>query len=169
MFALKPLLRPCVIRLILLYSRLVTFSFSLQITNVLFQDFEKSGVFDAQNDLEQIQKVEEDLLYSTFRRNREKKIKKLEADLQEEQEQSVAELVSSFERIASQMQSESKLAEETKKLEEEYTKKKQSMIKDLLETMTAEERNQVAQLIEKHSQQMLALISEKLSVKQVRH
>ncbi|XP_014779999.1 hillarin isoform X1 [Octopus bimaculoides] len=131
-----------------------------------YKDFERSGVFAAQNDLEQIQKVEEDLLYSTFRRNREKKIKKLEADLQQEKEKSVMELVNGFERIVSQNSSQNRLEEETKKLEEEYSMKKQSMMKDLLETMTSEERALVAQLIDKHSQQMLALITEKLSLKQ---
>ena len=63
------------------------------------QDYEESGVFDAQSALELQQKEEEDKLYATFKENREQKMRKLEQELEIEKERSVQELIEGFEHL----------------------------------------------------------------------
>jgi hypothetical protein len=63
------------------------------------QDFEDSGVFVAQMALEAAQKVEEDELYAEIRAERERRVRRLEDELQHEMETTVTDLVTTFERL----------------------------------------------------------------------
>ena len=56
-------------------------------------------MFDAQSQLEIQQKAEEDQLYATFKEDKEKKMKRLEQELELEKERSVKELIEGFEHL----------------------------------------------------------------------
>lgn len=86
---------------------------------VYFQDYEKSGVFAAQSQLELRQKQEEDELYATFKREKAKKIEKIEKELETEKERSVKEMIESYEQLKKHRDQES-LESEKRKLEVLY-------------------------------------------------
>ncbi|XP_071093705.1 hillarin-like isoform X1 [Haliotis cracherodii] len=127
-----------------------------------YSDYEKCGVFDAQLELEGEQKKEEDELYATLKMERQKKVKRLEEELKVEKDNSVRDLVSTLERFSPQ-KGKSGLAKETERLEEHYKLKREEKMKRLIEKMSVEERQHVARLIQKHSQEMLLMIAERLS------
>ena len=133
---------------------------------LLIQDFEKLGVFDAQTELEKIQKVEEDHLYQHIMEKRKRTLRKLDEDLQKEKEKSVKELVVTLERVSPQ-NNQTGVARETEKLEEHYKRKRAEKVRKLMERLTSEEKQQVARMIEKHSQEMLLMIAERLSTNDV--
>ena len=83
------------------------------------QDFEQSGIFDAQCVLESRQKKEEDELYATFKRDKEKKIERLEKELLIEKEKSVSEMIEAFEQLKKYKDKDT-LEVEKKKLESHY-------------------------------------------------
>lgn len=56
-----------------------------------------------------------------------------------------------------------KLQRETERIEEQYRRKKEEKVRKMLERLSSEQRARVASLIQKHSQQMLELIAEKLT------
>ncbi|KAJ8312555.1 hypothetical protein KUTeg_009928, partial [Tegillarca granosa] len=134
----------------------------ISIVCVMSMDFEVSGVFVAQTQLEKNQKEEEDKLYKQFLEEREKMIKRLEDELRIEKEKNVKDLISDFEKI-SHKQDRTGLEKETAKLEQHYKRKREERLKHLIEKLTAEEKARVAKLIEKHSQEMLLMIAEKLT------
>ena len=55
-------------------------------------------MFAAQTELEALQKAEEDRLYAEIRAERERRVRRLEDELQHEMETTVSDLVSTFER-----------------------------------------------------------------------
>lgn len=71
---------------------------SLNSANNCLQDFESSGVFAAQTALEAVQKAEEDRLYAEIRAERQRRVRRLEEELQQEMECTVSDLVTTFER-----------------------------------------------------------------------
>lgn len=119
-------------------------------------------MFVAQTLLEKNQKEEEDKLYRQFLEEREKMIKRLEDELRIEKEKNVKDLISDFEKI-SHKQDRTGLEKETAKLEQHYKRKREERLRHLIEKLTAEEKARVAKLIEKHSQEMLLMIAEKLT------
>ena len=61
-----------------------------------------------------------------------------------------------------------KLQRETERIEEQFRRKKEEKVRKMLERLSSEQRARVASLIQKHSQQMLELIAEKLTSLEVR-
>ena len=55
-------------------------------------------MFAAQTELEALQKAEEDRLYTEIRAERERRVRRLEDELQHEMETTIGDLVSTFER-----------------------------------------------------------------------
>ncbi|KAH3889567.1 hypothetical protein DPMN_013626, partial [Dreissena polymorpha] len=82
-----------------------------------YQDYEKSGVFAAQSALETEQKREEDELYATLKRDKEKKLSHIERELEMEKEQSVQEMVDGYEHLK-RHKDPATLEAETRKLED---------------------------------------------------
>jgi len=80
------------------------------------QDYEKTGVFVAQSELESRQKREEDELYATFKREKAKKIEKIEKELETEKERSVRDMIDGYEQLKKHKDQES-LETEKRKLE----------------------------------------------------
>ena len=119
-------------------------------------------MFDAQTTLEGLQKVEEDKLYKQFKEERDKWVHKIETELQIEKEKSVADLIKGFEKMASKKE-KINIHQEKERLEVMYRKKKEERMKNLIGRLSLEEKGQVTKLIEKHSQEMLLLIAEKLN------
>ncbi|KAL3856219.1 hypothetical protein ACJMK2_010996 [Sinanodonta woodiana] len=130
-----------------------------------YKDFEESGIFDAQTELERQQKEEEDLLYKQFLEEREKRIQRLESELQIEKDKSVKELIAGFEHLKN-MKDKSSLEKETKKLEMLFRRKKEERLKRLIERLTTEEKDRVTQMIQKHCQEMLDMIADRSTVKE---
>nr|KAG5713330.1 hypothetical protein BaRGS_007857 [Batillaria attramentaria] len=126
------------------------------------EDFEDSGVWAAQTELEAVQKAEEDELYAEIRAERQHRLRRLEDELQHEMETTVNDLVTTFERFSPQ-KGKTKLQRETERIEEQYRRKKEEKCRKMLERLSSEQRARVASLIQKHSQQMLELIAEKLT------
>ena len=65
------------------------------------------------------------------------------------------------------MKGKTKLQRETERIEEQFKKKKDEKIRKMLDRLSNEQRSRVATLIQKHSQQMLELIAEKLMALEV--
>lgn len=128
-----------------------------------YKDFEKLGVFDAQTELEESQKREEDELYATFRREKERKVEYLEQELEIEKERSVREMIESFEQLK-KVKDKDALEKERKKLEAHYRKKKDERMRKLMERLSTDAKESISRLIEKHSQEMLTLIAQRLSI-----
>ena len=63
-----------------------------------FQDFERNGIFEAQQKLEELHRSEEDKLYKQMFSERQKHVKKLDEMLNAERERKVQELIAWFER-----------------------------------------------------------------------
>lgn len=76
-------------------------------------------MFVAQSELELRQKQEEDELYATFKREKAKKIEKIERELEIEKERSVKEMIDGFEQLKKHRDQES-LETEKRKLEVLY-------------------------------------------------
>ncbi|KAI8782867.1 hillarin [Biomphalaria glabrata] len=136
-------------------------------TTGTYRDFEESGIFEAQSQLEKVQKAEEDQLYVQIQDERKKKVKRLEDELRAEMERSVRDMVSTFERFSPQ-KGKTRLQKETEKLEETYRRKKEEKIRKMLDRLSNEQRAKVASLIQKHSQEMLLLIAERLTASEDR-
>jgi hypothetical protein len=60
-----------------------------------------------------------------------------------------------------------KLQRETERIEDQFRRKKEEKVRKMLERLSSEQRVMVASLIQKHAQQMLELIAEKLSAFEV--
>lgn len=129
------------------------------------------GVFDAQNELEQKQKEEEDILYQQLREQREIEIKRLEEQLKVERDKTVKKVSREFERKSSESEDGSaqaqSLEEERRRIEQEYNAKREARLRRLLASLSLEEKTSVAKLVEKHSQEMLLMIAERLMTIQV--
>jgi hypothetical protein len=132
----------------------------------ILQDYESTGIFEAQTELELKQKAEEDLLYEQFSVERATLKKHLEEEFQKEQEQSARELISSFTKN-SPSKSKVHKVKNADKNDEQYQKQKDERLKASLERLTSEERLRVAKMIQKHSEEMLLMIAEKLAAKEV--
>ena len=65
------------------------------------QDFEKYGVFDAQQALEKMHRKEEDELYRQIFEERQRKVRALEKAIKTEKEAVVKELIAFFEKKGS--------------------------------------------------------------------
>jgi len=70
----------------------------------------------AQSELESRQKREEDELYATFKREKAKKIEKIEKELETEKERSVRDMIDGYEQLKKHKDQES-LETEKRKLE----------------------------------------------------
>ncbi|XP_064612085.1 hillarin-like isoform X2 [Liolophura sinensis] len=131
-----------------------------------YKDFEMLGVFDAQNELEQKQKEEEDILYQQLREQREIEIKRLEEQLKVERDKTVKKVSREYERKSSESDARSaqaqSLEEERRRIEQEYNDKREARLRRLLASLSLEEKTSVAKLVEKHSQEMLLMIAERL-------
>ncbi|CAG5120584.1 unnamed protein product, partial [Candidula unifasciata] len=136
-------------------------------TTGTYRDFEQSGIFEAQTQLEKVQKAEEDQLYVQIQEERKKKVKRLEEELRAEMERSVRDMVSTFERFSPQ-KGKTRLQKETEKLEETYRRKKEEKIRKMIDRLSNEQRAKVASLIQKQSQEMLMLIAERLTASEDR-
>lgn len=110
------------------------------------------------------QKAEEDLLYEQFSVERESLKKHLEEEFKKEQEKSAREVLSSF---TSPSKSKVNKVKDPNKNDEQYQKQKEERLKASLERLTSEERSRVAKMIQKHSEEMLLMIAEKLAAKEV--
>ncbi|XP_052802436.1 hillarin-like isoform X2 [Mya arenaria] len=128
-----------------------------------YQDYERSGIFALQSALESQQKVEEDELYDTIRREKEHKLTSIERELELEKERSVREMVDAFEQLKKH-RDDGTLELEKRKLEAHYRRRKEERVRLLMERLSADAKESVARLIEKHSQEMLDMISQRLSV-----
>ncbi|XP_059163218.1 hillarin-like [Physella acuta] len=136
-------------------------------TTGTYRDFEESGIFEAQTELEKVQKAEEDQLYLQIQQERKKKVKRLEEELRAEMERSVRDMVSTFERFSPQ-KGKTRLQKETERLEETYRRKKEEKVRKMIDRLSNEQRAKVASLIQKHSQEMLLLIAERLTASEDR-
>lgn len=112
------------------------------------------------------QKAEEDVLYEQFSVERETLKKHLEEEFKKEQEKSARELISSFTK-SSPSKSKVNKVKDPNKNDEQYQKQKEERLKASLERLTSEERSRVAKMIQKHSEEMLLMIAEKLAAKEV--
>lgn len=131
-----------------------------------YKDYESTGVFEAQTELELKQKAEEDQLYEQFSVERATLKKRLEEEFQKEHEKSAKELLSSLTKHSPSKSKVTKV-KDTDKSEEQYQKQKEERLKASLERLTSEEKSRVAKLIQKHSEEMLLMIAEKLAAKEI--
>jgi hypothetical protein len=76
-------------------------------------------VYAAQSQLEERQKLEEDELYATLKTEKQKKLEKIEKELEIEKERSVREMIEGFEQLKKYKDPET-LESEKKKLESHY-------------------------------------------------
>ena len=83
-----------------------------------------------------------------------------------EKEKSVKDLITNIEKKIEKTNKVG-LEKESQKIEEIYKRKREEKLKYLLEKLSEEEKIRVSQLIEKHSQEMLFLIAEKLCLSEV--
>lgn len=127
-----------------------------------YKDYEELGVFNAQSELEKQHKEEEDQLYAAFEEDKENKMKKLLQELEIEKEKSVQELIEGFEHLK-KFKDKAELEKERSRLEAIYRQKKEERMKKLMEKLSAEAKDSVARMIEKHSQEMLLMIAKRMS------
>lgn len=121
-------------------------------------DFQKFGVFEAQEELERKHRREEDKLYQEMNEERNNQIKNLETYLAKEKERTVKELIAWFE---GQKTSEEEQKSGLQKIEQYYKEQRERKIKELLDKMHFEEQEAVTRLTEKHAQEMLLMIEQR--------
>lgn len=116
--------------------------------------------------MESKQKAEEDKLYEQFSHERQTLKKRLEEEFQKEQEKYAKEHLSSLTK-SSPSKTKVKKLKEPDKTGEQYQQQKDERLKASLERLTSEERSRVAKMIQKHSEEMLLMIAEKLAANEV--
>ncbi|CAH1779952.1 unnamed protein product [Owenia fusiformis] len=130
-----------------------------------YDDFEKHGVFDAQQALEEKHKEEEDRLYKQIFEEREGAIRKMDEKLREEKEKSVLELIEYFNRREEVEGYSEELDEQREKrlreLDDVYKDKREERLKKLLAKLAMDERARVSDIVERHAQEMLLLLADK--------
>ncbi|CAH1773301.1 unnamed protein product [Owenia fusiformis] len=126
-------------------------------------------IFKAQEELERLQREEEDRLYKTFQAEREQMQKELTTEIEGEWEKRLEELTARFD---SEMKGKKKKVVDRKTLSSHYEREKDELQKNMTikrqkkkQNMTlkliAQEQEQTSDLVKKHSAQMLELIQQK--------
>lgn len=122
------------------------------------EDFQKFGVFEAQEKLERKHREEEDVLYTEMCEERKNQLRKVEKELAVEKDKTVKDLIAWFEE---QRTSDLEKSVGIKKVEQYYREQKESKVKYLLDKLHLEEQEAVARLTHKHAQEMLFMIEQK--------
>lgn len=125
-----------------------------------FEDFENSGVFEAQSTLEQRHREEEERLQRFLLEEREKEMRKLDESIDAEKDRSASELLSSFERM-SMSGAPPNLMMERERIEDHFRRLREDKLKDMMDKIATEEKARTAKMLERHGQEMMLLIAEK--------
>ena len=126
-----------------------------------FQDFENSGVFDAQWTLEDRHKEEDQRLQRFLSEEREKEMKKLDSNLETEKERAASELLSGMDQMTLQKNSRNLMAER-ERMEEHFRRLRDDRMRTIMDKVASEDKARSARMLDRQSQEMLLLIAEKV-------
>ncbi|KAL3856221.1 hypothetical protein ACJMK2_010998 [Sinanodonta woodiana] len=125
-----------------------------------FEDFERSGVFEAQSFLEQRHCEEDARLQRFLSEEREREMKKIDDSINSEKERAAVELLAGMDQLSLQ-QNTRNLAMERDRLEEHFRRCRDDKMKMVMDKVGFEEKARSGKMMERHAQEMLMLIAEK--------
>lgn len=125
-----------------------------------YQDFEQSGVFDAQWTLEDRHHEEEERLQRFLSEEREKEMKRLDNNIETEKEHAAAELLSNIEQMGLK-QNPRNLVAERERIEDHFRRLRDDRLRSVMDKVAAEEKARAARMLDRQCQEMLLLIADK--------
>lgn len=131
---------------------------------ISFEEFEKSGVFEAQVHLEQRHKEEEERLQRFLSEEREKEMRKLDESVYIEKERAAAELLASIDQLSLHQPGSNisqDLANERQRIEEHFRRLREDRLKIVTDKIAGDEKMRTSKMLERQSQEMMLLIAEK--------
>ncbi|CAI9741237.1 kyphoscoliosis peptidase-like [Octopus vulgaris] len=131
---------------------------------VSFEDFERSGVFEAQVHLEQRHREEEERLQRFLSEEREKEMRKLDDSIHGEKELAAAELLSNIDQLSLQHSaagSSLDLVHERQRIEEHFRRVREERLKNVTDRLASDEKMRTSKMVERQGQEMMLLIAEK--------
>ena len=128
---------------------------------IFSQDFETSGVFDAQTTLEARHREEEERLQRFLLEEREKEMRRLDESIGYEKERAASELLASFEHM-SMSGSTPNLMAERERIEDHFRRVREDKLKPMMEKIATEEKTRTAKMLERHGQELLQLVAQKV-------
>lgn len=125
-----------------------------------YDDFERSGVFDAEWTLENRHHEEEERLQRFLSEEREKEMKRLDSNIEAEKERAAAELLASMDKMSMQ-QNPRNLVAERERMEDHFRRARDDRLRGVMDKVAAEEKARSARMLDRQCQEMLVLIAEK--------
>lgn len=89
-------------------------------------------------------------------------MRKLDETIDVEKDRSASELLSSFERM-SMSGAPPNLMMERERIEDHFRRLREDKLKDMMDKIATEEKARTAKMLERHGQEMMLLIAEKVS------
>lgn len=127
----------------------------------MLQDFEISGVFEAQSHLEQRHTEEEERLQRFISEEREKELHRLNEGINAEKERAAAELLASMDQMSLQRNSRDLFAER-ERIEDHFRRAQEDRLRIVMDRVASEEKSRTGKMVERHGQEMMLLIAEKV-------
>jgi lambda family phage tail tape measure protein len=137
------------------------YTFNVQRNFFSTQDFEQSGVFDAQWTLEDRHHEEEERLQRFLSEEREKEMKRLDNNIETEKEHAAAELLSNIEQMGLK-QNPRNLVAERERIEDHFRRLRDDRLRSVMDKVAAEEKARAARMLDRQCQEMLLLIADKV-------
>ena len=130
----------------------------------ILQDFENSGVFDAQWTLEDRHREEDQRLQRFLSEEREKEMKRLDSTLETEKERAASELLAGMDQMSLQKNSRNLMAER-ERMEDHFRRQRDERMRTIMDKVASEEKARSARMLDRQSQEVLLLIAEKVNIR----
>ena len=112
--------------------------------------------------LEQRHKEEEERLLRFLAEEREKEMKRLDDTIAVEKEKAAEELLNSFDQMSLQNSVPRSLVEERERIEDHFRRVRDERLRLVTEKISTEEKTRNGKMVDRHCQEMLMLIGEKV-------